>query len=377
MADEKTGSGNGGMGGGYLPAPVHETAVAAAASQAKAQVEARYLMALQRPRDMDDVRVRILNECKRPRFAEAAIYAKPVGGTRIEGPSIRFAEAALRCLGNVDVQTPTLYEDDEKRIVRVMVTELEANTTYSSDITIQKTVERRKVREGQQVLGTRTNTKGDTVYIVRATEDELLNKTLAAVSKAIRNNGLRILPGDILEEAMELCERTRRDRDAKDPEEARKRIVDAFAGLGVKPADLAAYLGHDVASCSPAELDDLRKVFAAVKDGETTWAEVLRVRQESDAKKRAADRDKDTLDAKDVKKVRAEAGKVAEGHDGVDGDVVLADVLFLDDVGQVESFLPSVPKADLPKVLRDIKAWQPTQGREGSQDKGAQQELGG
>jgi hypothetical protein len=40
-------------------------------------------------------------ECDRPRFAEVARYSKPQGSTKVTGPSIRFVEAALRCLGNI------------------------------------------------------------------------------------------------------------------------------------------------------------------------------------------------------------------------------------------------------------------------------------
>ena len=128
-----------------------ETAVSAVAMQARAQVEARFLMAVHRPRDLDVVRVKLLKECTRPGFAEAARYKRPVGSKKnertgaweeafIEGPSIRFAEAAIRAMGNIDIQSPTIYDDGRSRIVRVVVTDLEANATYSLDITIEKTV---------------------------------------------------------------------------------------------------------------------------------------------------------------------------------------------------------------------------------------------
>ena len=47
------------------------------------------------------------------------------------------------------------------------------------------------------------NSYGDTVYLVEATEDDLLTKQAAHVSKVIRTAALRLLPSDILEEAME------------------------------------------------------------------------------------------------------------------------------------------------------------------------------
>lgn len=130
-----------------LAAP--DTASTAVAAQAKALVEARYIMAIRRPRDMDVVRERMLKECLRPSFAAVARYTKPIGRDRSKwptGPSIRFAEAAVRNMTNITVETMTVYDDREKRIVRVTVTDLEANVPYSQDITIAKTIERRQRR---------------------------------------------------------------------------------------------------------------------------------------------------------------------------------------------------------------------------------------
>lgn len=251
-----------------------ETAQSAVAAQARAIIESRYIVAMQRPRDFDLVRDRILKECKRPRFADVARYLKPVG-KGIEGPSIRFAEMALRCMGNATADSAVIYEDTRKRIIRVTVTDLESNLPYSNDIMIDKTVERSKVRDGQTLVSTRTNSYGKTVYIVEATEDDLLNKQNALVSKALRTLILRILPGDILEEAMDQVIATQRDRDAKDPDEARKRLADAFSALGVKPSDLKQYLGHELAATSPAEMVELRAVYAAIRDGEATWKDTL------------------------------------------------------------------------------------------------------
>lgn len=350
--------GNGSIGsmGAVVTASVHETSVAAVAAQAKATVEARYIVAQGRPRDWDQARVRILAECKRPRFAEVARYAKPIGGSRVEGPSIRFAEAALRCMGNVDISTPTTYDDDDKRIIRVSVTDLETNATYSSDITMQKTVERRQVKPGQQVIGERLNSTGQKVFIVRATEDDLLTKQAALVSKAIRTNGLRILPGDIVEEAMDMVLSTLRDRDARDPNEARKRIIDAFSSVGVTPAQLRTYLEHEIEHCVPAELADLRAVYAAIRDGETTWADVLRQSEDGDGKRPVTERGISTLDERDVKKaVDAAEKRAAKVGDGVCAADVLRTLLG-------ERPLSDVPKSDLPALMIAISKWEPPVG---------------
>ena len=72
-----------------------------------------------------------------------------------------------------------------------------------------------------------------------------------------------------------MCRQVRQNADAADPDAARKKLLDSFAAIGVNVAALKAYLGHDPATCSPVEMDDLRKLYAGIKNGDTSWAEVM------------------------------------------------------------------------------------------------------
>lgn len=257
-----------------LPQATAETASTVLAAQAKAMVEARHTIALKFPRDLDAARERLLKECARPSFAEVAIYRKPVG-EGIEGPSIRLAEAAAQALGNIVVDTPAIYDDLEKRIVRVSVQDMERNVSYAKDITIHKTVERSSVRDGDEVIRQRTNSKGRTVYVKRATDDEILNTENALISKCLRTLLLRVVPGWLVEEAMQAVYATRQKANAQDPDAARRKLFDAFNAIGVTVEQIKKYLGHDAATLAPKELDELRGIYTAIKDGETTWREVM------------------------------------------------------------------------------------------------------
>jgi hypothetical protein len=251
-----------------------ETAGAVVAAQATAEIQARYVMAMKNPRDLDDVRLKMLKECRRPSFAKVAIYRKPIGAG-IEGPSIRFAEAAIRCMGNIAIDTIVVFDDPYKRILRIAVVDIENNVPYSTEITVEKTVERKNPKAGTMVLGTRENSNGQLVYLVPATEDELLNKINALVSKAIRTNGMRHIPGDIVDECKALIYEIRDKEDAQDPDAARKKLADSFAELGVMPSGLKEYLDHDFATSTPAEMKELRGVYALLRDGDMNWTEVL------------------------------------------------------------------------------------------------------
>lgn len=259
-----------------------ESASSALAAQAKAATEARYTMAMYNPRNWDAVRQKVLNECKRPSFAhnKSAFYKKPIGAG-VEGLGIRFVEVALRCMTNVLVETAMIYEDDIKEIHRVTVTELESNLTFPMDIKVSKTVERSKVPDGVSALSVRKNSYGKDVFTIPANDDDLLNKRGALISKAIRTLGLRIIPGDLQDEAEAMIKQVRLNRAAEDPDAEAKRIVDAFSQIKVPINELTKYLGHNVSICSPSELVDLRGIYGAIKDGEATWASVMENRADN------------------------------------------------------------------------------------------------
>jgi hypothetical protein len=176
---------------------------------------------------------------------------------------------------NVLVETSMTFEDDAKEIHCVSVTDLESNLTYPLDVRVSKTVERSKPADDGSYISVRKNSYGKMVYTVPANDDDLLNKRGALISKAVRTLGLRIIPGDLQDEAEEIIKAVRMNEAARDPGAERKRIADAFAEIGVKVEDLTKYLGHALDTCSPHELVDLRGIYGAIKDGEATWKQVM------------------------------------------------------------------------------------------------------
>ena len=251
------------------------------AAREKAEIEARYVMAIQRPRSIEQFRVQLLAECKRPGFAQVARYSKPMGNTSIEGPSIRFVEAALRHFKNVIPQVTTVYDDDRMRICRVVVADLEANLAYATEIQVAKTVERkgfagRNGREveppkGREVISRRLNSYGEPVFLCVATDDEVITKQNALISKSIRTQGLRLLPGDIVEEAQAAVIATMSKEEIDDPGKAIRTLIDAFAAYKVLPDDLEAWAGKPLDRLQPKDVLELRAIWTAIKDGEITW----------------------------------------------------------------------------------------------------------
>jgi hypothetical protein len=299
-----------------------ETSSAAAAERSRALVEARYALAMRRPRDVEAFRVALLKECDRPGFAEGAIYAKPVGRDEVKGLTVRFAEGVLRLYGNLDVSSAIAYDDATKRVMRVEVTDLETVASLSTEVVVEKTVERSNPT-GRRVISQRTNSRGGATYLVEATEDEMLMKGEAIRSKALRSTVLRMVPGDIIEEARERCEKTMRSRDSKDPDASKRQLVDAFATLGVLPGQLCDYLGQPTLDVlDPVALRDLRHVYAALKSGETRWADVM----EAVSERRAgggASKKKESLTDRVKKAAAAAAPSSADADPGPPDDVQL------------------------------------------------------
>ena len=308
-----------------------ELAATASAAMAKAEIESAYIMALKKPRNWADVRSKILAACERPVFAAAAEYKKPMGAKDITGPSIHFAVTAIQAAGNIDTKATVLYDDANIRKIQVRVVDLENNISHSKEITINKTVERNKIKEGQEVHSTRTNSKGQLVYVVTASEDELSTKQWANESKALRACGLRLIPQDIIDEAMEVARATRKKN--IDPKAETNKILDAFNKLGVKPSDISSYLKKPVEQIVAADIDDLRQIYTAIKDGDAKWsdfledAEIVDGSVKEDANAKLARLKKEA----DAKKNEKPADKPAESSDNDPKAAAIANINTLRD----------------------------------------------
>src|SRR5574343_7946 len=109
---------------------LHDPAAVAAAESAKARIQAAYIMAMQKPRSEEQARQRILAACKRPQFASRVEYSKPIAGTKIKGPSIRFAELALREWGNIDSDIFVMFEDAQTKRIKIRLLDCETNAAF-------------------------------------------------------------------------------------------------------------------------------------------------------------------------------------------------------------------------------------------------------
>lgn len=315
-----------------------ETAQAAAAEQSRAVVQARFLMAVNRPRNYDDARLAILKTCQRPTFAAKARYKKPQFGAKacgrmncpqkkrefnksflcdcICGLSIRAADEFAKFYGNIQTEQMTMYDDDDQRIIGVAATDLEHNITKSVTITIRKTIERKDPKD-RAVISWRENSKGEKVAVLQATDDEVLQKEGALCAKARRNLLLQLIPADLLEEAEDAAFATSINDDAEDPDSKKKKLIGLFDAIGVKPSEIEKYLGHSLDNIPPAELADLRSVYMAINEGDAKWADFIKAAEGDDEKANAkADSVKAKMQEKLAAKQKKDKPAQTLGEDG-------------------------------------------------------------
>lgn len=255
-------------------------ATQALVAKATADIQSRWIMAMKRPRNELQVRDRLKQECARFAFAEKAMYSVPRGEGRVTGLSIRFAEAAMRFMGNMACEAQTLFDSDEERVIRVCATDFETNATWTRDLTVKKTVERKFLKAGQKPIRTRINSQGQVIYIIEATDDDVATKEAAAISKSSRTAILRLIPAEIQEEMRDLIQKTQLNKAAKDPKAEIKAVVDGFSSLNIQPDQVEAYLEHPIEQSTPVEIVELRQLFMALRDGETTWSEIMKNHEE-------------------------------------------------------------------------------------------------
>jgi hypothetical protein len=229
-------------------------------------------------------------------------------------------------MGNVDVRTMLLYEDEEESIMRCQATDLETNAHMSFDVKVTKIIERRKLNRGQRALGTRTNSYGDTVYLVRAEPADHEKDRAAAAAKKLRDAILALVPQDIKEACEAQIDATMTRALSADRKKTVAQLVAAYAQLKppVSDQEIAAYLGHAVTDLTDGEYLDMQAIYTGLREGACSWIEVM------------ADK-------------RGDLALDAEGKGLVEGLRKTLDKKKEDKAKKPEAAQPEAPKADAPK----------------------------
>lgn len=265
---------------GFMTGP--SAAMVAAAESAKAQIQCAYMMALQCPRSYFAAEQAVVKACENPLFAEKVEYKLPRGGTTISGPTIRLAELIRREWRNIFTTERVMHDDERQMIVQVTAMDLETNSIETAEVVIPKTVERRYVKDGQEIISERENSLGKKVYTVRATDSEVDMMRKAMISKALRNAIFRLVPAELVQIAIATARQTIQTADAKDPKEAIRRLIFCFEEQGVSIDKIEKEIGHTLEKANTADVKKLRGLYKQMLNG-ASWDDLTNPEPQSAA----------------------------------------------------------------------------------------------
>jgi hypothetical protein len=231
-------------------------------AMARHEIEGAIVVARRFPRNEDAAFGRVMKSCERWSFASMARYSYPRGGQQIEGPSVNLAREVARCWGNIRYGCDIVHDDETMRTVRGWAWDVETNCKETQDATFKKLIYRKKG-------GWQTPDERDL--------RELTNKHGAI---CVRNCLLHLVPPDLIDEALRASKAALEKDAAKDPDEARKKMIRAFQTIGVSVEDLELYLEHPLKQATPTEITDLRGIWKSISDGNSVWAEYVKHAEE-------------------------------------------------------------------------------------------------
>lgn len=224
------------------------------AARAVAEVQAALLVARMNPRDPVRAMDRILNACTRPTLAESSTYAFPRGGAEVSGPTIRLAEAIAQGWGNIQYGIRELSQKNGVSTVAAYAWDVETNTR----------------REVQFQVALRRDTKRCSYALKDARDIYELVANLGA--RRLRSCILSVIPGDVVDAALQQCAVTMNATVDISPEAITK-LVEAFATFGVTKGQIEKRIQRRIDSIRPAQVISLRKIYVSLRDGMTTKEE--------------------------------------------------------------------------------------------------------
>lgn len=235
------------------PSEVTKTvATAEVEARASGEVQAKYIVAYKRPRQIDAVLSDVHTKCQRVAFAKDSQYTFPRGGQTVNGPSIRLAEAVAQSYGNIDFGWKEVGQIPNGVEIEVWCTDLESNISRSL---------RKAIRYERQ----RKNGVIDRLTDPRDQYEHVANFAARYMRSCIQS----VIPRDIFDQAMDICDSTLEkasEQEGKLSERIAK-CVESFKTVNVTVDMIEARIGHKVERINQTELLSLGKIYNVLKDG--------------------------------------------------------------------------------------------------------------
>ncbi|MER2008789.1 MAG: hypothetical protein ABS939_15155 [Psychrobacillus sp.] len=222
----------------------------ASASREMEEVKGQIFMAKQFPRNVFQAEQRVLDTCTRPALAQVAMYQYPRGGQRVTGPSIRLAEAIAQNWGNLSYGIQELEQRDGESVAKAFCWDLETNVRQEKVFTVKHSYK----------------AKGS----IKKLEDprDIYEKVANDGARRLRSCILGVIPGDIIDKAIQQCTETLAGNN-KGP--LKDRIARALKGFKeqhrVTQEMIELKFGYSADSFTEYDYVDLVNIANSLKDG--------------------------------------------------------------------------------------------------------------
>jgi hypothetical protein len=214
------------------------------------EVQGAIFMAKQFPRDEYAAIGRIERMCERSSLAEQATYSYPRGGKQVTGPSIRLAEAIAQAWGNIDCGVIELENKNGASELMAYAWDLETNTRVTKMFKVKHV---RDTKKGSSALT-------DSRDIYAATANFGARRLRACI--------LSVIPGDVVERAVEVCKETVTNKDKTPIADRIKKLEKAFKELKITKEQLEEYAQRNLNEFGKEEIFTLQGVYKAIRDGQ-------------------------------------------------------------------------------------------------------------
>lgn len=237
------------------------------ASREMEEVKGQIFLAKQFPRNIFDSQKRILDQCKRESLAKTAIYSYPRGGQNVSGPSIRLAEVIAQNYGNITAGVRELEQRDGESVAQAYAWDMETNTRVEKTFTVPHI---RYTRNGTKKL-----------------EDP------RDIYELVANNGARrlracilsVIPGDIVEEAVEQCQKTLSGNSDKPLKDRLAQTFNLFKEkFKVTQDAIEDRFGYTADKFTEVDLTELGGIYHSLNDGITNLDDWFNQNVKSDKK---------------------------------------------------------------------------------------------
>lgn len=225
------------------------------------EVKAAVFLAKQFPRDEMRAEDKIIELCKRERFADTALYSFPRGNETVEGVTIRFAEALARAWGNIQYSVIELDTENGVSKMLAYAWDVENNTKSTRQFDVSMT---RYTKAGVKNL---------------SSFQECYEMKASYGARFLRGCILNLIPNDIIEIAVQEVKKTLSSNIKNDLESKKVEALEFMKDkLNLSKEELENYLNCKFENWQEKEILNLKFAFNGIREGQMTVQQMLGVK---------------------------------------------------------------------------------------------------